>query len=163
IDLGHDHPLIEVLADFRRQGGVERLSLKGLDSSGVAEFMERAAGQALTDEDLLLARAIHEETDGNPFFMIEVLRHLRETGALEEAIGARLVMETTGGRYRFAHALVRDTVYDGLSPLRRVALHRRVAEAIEAIHANRLDDYLPALAHHWGRASAPAAHAGRAA
>jgi hypothetical protein len=233
-ELGHDHPLVDVLADFRRQGDVERLSLAGLDSSGVAAFMEQAAGRALDDEDLLLARAIHEETEGNPFFVREVLRHLAETGvierqggrwatrlsgeevgipegvrevvgmrlarlsgganralrtgavvgaqfepalvemagdfdeeelisALEEATRARLLMEAPGGRYRFAHTLVRDTVYDGLSALRRVDLHRRVAEAIEAVHANRLDDHLPALAHHWGRASAPAAHANRAA
>src|SRR5207237_2908266 len=45
---------------------------------------------------------------------------------------------------------------------RRVARHRRVAEAIDAVHAGRLDDYLPALAHHWARASAPAAETARA-
>jgi hypothetical protein len=43
-----------------------------------------------------------------------------------------------------------------------VALHRRVAEAIETIHAGGLDDHLPALAHHWARASAPAADTARA-
>ncbi|MGH9004835.1 MAG: hypothetical protein ACRDYV_17065, partial [Acidimicrobiia bacterium] len=83
--------------------------------------------------------------------------------ALEEATEARLVIEAGGGRYRFAHSLVRDTVYDGLSALRRVALHRRVAEAVEVVHGHRLDDHLPALAHHWGLASAPATHALRAA
>src|SRR5439155_8646218 len=73
---------------------------------------------------------------------------------LEEATEARLVIEAPGSRYRFGHALVRDTLYADLSAARRVALHRRVAEAIEAVHAGRLDDYLPALAHHWARASA---------
>src|SRR5205807_10274255 len=86
-ELGHDHPLVEVLADFRRQRDVERLSLAGLDSSGVAAYMEQAAGRALDDEDLLLARAIHEETEGNPFFVREVLRHLAETGAIERQGG----------------------------------------------------------------------------
>src|SRR5207253_78071 len=75
-----------------------------------------------------------------------------------EAAAAGLVIELPGGgRYRFAHALVRDTLYDALSATRRLALHRRVAEAIETIHATSLEDYLPALAHHWGRASAAAA------
>jgi len=37
-----------------------------------------------------------------------------------------------------------------------------VAEAIESIHGEALDDQLPALAHHWARASAPAAQAARA-
>jgi Predicted ATPase len=82
--------------------------------------------------------------------------------ALEEAAGARLVIESASGRYRFAHALVRDTLYHGLSAVRRVALHRRVAESIEAIHATMLDDHLPALAHHWARGSAPAAETHKA-
>src|SRR5438067_2056109 len=78
--------------------------------------------------------------------------------ALEEATAARLVIEVAGTapRYRFAHALVRDTLYAGLSAARRTTLHRRVAEAIEAVHGGGLDDYLPALAHHWARAAAPA-------
>ena len=234
-ELGHDHPLGGVLADLRRQRAVERLSLLGLDSSGVAAYLEQAAGHALDDVDLALARAIHEETEGNPFFVREVLRHLTETGALaeqagrwgirlaiedvgipegvrevvgrrlarlspaanrllevgavagpefemrlvqsvegladdelvvsfEEATESRLVIEVGGAdaRYRFAHALVRDTLYSGLSAARRVTLHRRVAEAIETLHAAALDNHLPALAHHWARAAAPAAETSRA-
>ena len=34
-------------------GGVERLSLSGLDHAGVAAFMEQAAGHDLDDEELL--------------------------------------------------------------------------------------------------------------
>jgi tetratricopeptide (TPR) repeat protein len=220
-------------SDLRRQGGVERFSLIGLDESGVVAFVAQASGQALDDDALSLARAIYLETEGNPFFVREVLRHLTETeavvrrgnvwstrlpveelgipegvrevvgkrlarlsgevnrilrtaavvgvefepelvraaggfdeeeliSALEEATGARLVIESANGRYRFAHALVRDTLYNGLSAMRRVALHRRVAEGIEAIHAAALDDHLPALAHHWARASAPAAETHKA-
>lgn len=46
-----------------------------------------------------------------------------------------------------------------MTAARRVALHQRVAEAIETIHADDLDDHLPALAHHWARVSSPAAQA----
>src|SRR5207245_8329930 len=73
-----------------------------------------------------------------------------------------LLVEVPGARYRFAHALVRATLYDELTGARRVALHRRVAEAIESLHGRALDNYLPALAHHWARASAPAADTARA-
>ncbi len=78
-ELWHDHPLVEVLADLRRQEGVERFSLTGLDQSGVARFMEQRMGHDLADEELPLARAIYQETEGNPFFVREVLRHLAET------------------------------------------------------------------------------------
>ncbi len=82
--------------------------------------------------------------------------------ALDEATSARLLVEVPGPRYRFGHALVRATLYEELTGARRVALHRRVAQAIEFLHGRALDDHLPALAHHWARASAPAADAARA-
>ncbi|MGH9009086.1 MAG: ATP-binding protein, partial [Acidimicrobiia bacterium] len=78
-ELTHDHPLVELLADLRRDGTIERLPLSGLDDAGVAAFVEQAAGQALDEDGLALARAIYQETEGNPFFVREVLRHLAET------------------------------------------------------------------------------------
>ena len=81
-ELSHSHPLVETLADLHRHGGVARLELAGLDDTGVASLMEAAAGHALDDTAVRLARALHRETDGNPFFVSEVLRHLAETGAI---------------------------------------------------------------------------------
>jgi hypothetical protein len=79
--------------------------------------------------------------------------------AIDEAAAARLVVDVAGSglRCRFAHALVRDTLYAEFSAARRVALHRRVAEAIETVHGANLAGHLPALAYHYGRAAAPAA------
>ncbi len=235
-DIGRDHPLAEALADLRRRNGFTRLSLSGLDQAGVVAFLEQAGGHSLdAEESLGLAWAIHDETEGNPFFVKEVFRHLTETGgveyrdgrlvasvsvddlgipegvrdvvgrrlsrlsgdanrvlacasvvglefdpavvrtagdfgedtllsALDEAAAARLVSDVGGAvpRYRFAHALVRATLYDELSTARRVTMHRRIAEAIEAVHGDALDDQLPALAHHWARAAAPAPETTRA-
>ena len=52
-------------------------------------------------------------------------------GALEEAIGARLVTEVPQAvdRYSFSHALIRDTLYEELSTPRRVLLHRHLGFA----------------------------------
>jgi tetratricopeptide (TPR) repeat protein len=84
--------------------------------------------------------------------------------ALEEAAAARLVREVPGPdpRYRFAHALVRGTLYDELSAARRVAVHRKLAEAIELVHAGHLDHHLPALAYHYGQAAVPASEPDKA-
>ncbi len=233
-DIGRGHPLGDLLAELRRDGQVERLALSGLDAAGVAAFIETAAGHRLDDEEAQeLFRLVWRETEGNPFFVAEVIRHLSESGAigqrdgrwvinaavddlgipegvrdvvgrrlsrlaeatnrvlataavvglefepavveraagvgedellaaLEEATLARLLTEVPGARYRFGHALVRATLYDELTGARRVALHRRVAQAIESVHGRALDDHLPALAHHWARASAPAADTDRA-
>jgi class 3 adenylate cyclase/tetratricopeptide (TPR) repeat protein len=94
--LSHSHPLVETLADLYRHRGVTRLELAGLDETGVASWMEAAAGHTLGDRAVGLARALHRETDGNPFFVSEVLRHLAETGAIyQDAATSRWVAGAT--------------------------------------------------------------------
>lgn len=234
-DVGRGHPLAELLADVPRLEAAERLPLGGLDVPAVTTFLERAAGHKLDEEGDELARVVWRETEGNAFFVTEVLRHLAESkaleerggrwvltsaiddlgipegvrdvvgrrlsrlsgeanrvlacasvvglefepalveaagqftedavlAALEEAVATRLLVEVPGTvpRCRFSHALVRATLYDELTTARRVSLHRRVAEGIEERYAGRLDDHLPALAHHWARASALATETARA-
>ena len=86
-DLDRSHPLSDVLADLRREAGVERLDLHGLDVDGVSTLMEATAGHELGEDAHNLAQALVEETEGNPFFVGEVLLHLVETGALVEHEG----------------------------------------------------------------------------
>ena len=81
-DLGKDHPLGAVLADLRRVEGVERIALQGLGAAEVSEVMAVAAGHELDADALVLAGEIASETDGNPFFVGEVLRSLVESGRL---------------------------------------------------------------------------------
>lgn len=86
-DLGRTHPLAEVLADLRREHGVARLSLDGLDDHCVADLVAAGAGQELDAAGEALAVAIARETQGNPFFVGEILRHLVESGAVHERDG----------------------------------------------------------------------------
>jgi class 3 adenylate cyclase len=86
-DLDRAHPLSEALADLRRIDRVFRVGLSGLDEAGVVEFLESTAGHPLDDDGLMLARAIRTETEGNPFFVGEVLRHLAETGQVFQQDG----------------------------------------------------------------------------
>ena len=56
--------------------------------------------------------------------------------ALEEAVEARVIREAGQvGHYAFTHALVRATLYDGISQLRRARLHGRVGEALAGLRA----------------------------
>jgi predicted ATPase len=57
------------------------------------------------------------------------------------------------GRYAFAHALIRETLYDDLGAADRVDLHRRIGEALEAVHRADLEPQLAALAHHFSEAA----------
>jgi DNA-binding SARP family transcriptional activator len=87
-ELTGPHPLTETLPALRREPGVSRIELRGLDDSGVIAFMEAAAGHDLDDTGVDLAHAVYRETDGNPFFVNEILRHLSETGVIyQDATG----------------------------------------------------------------------------
>jgi class 3 adenylate cyclase/tetratricopeptide (TPR) repeat protein len=80
--------LAEALADLRRDADVERISLSGLDRASVAAFVA-AVGYAPSDATTELAEAVHAGTEGNPFFVGEILRHLKESGE-SEVTGASL-------------------------------------------------------------------------
>jgi AAA ATPase-like protein len=215
-DIDRAHPLSRVIGDLRVLPGVVRAPVDNLTDDEVIEFMEASAGQAMGDAGRLLGAALHVETNGNPFFVAEVLRHLVETGALQrgdddrwivaddlanisipegvrdvvgrrlsrlsanandiltvaavqgrdvdvdvlvavgdaaepevldaldEAVTARLVEDTGFGGFRFAHALVRVTLYDELLATRRRRLHRQTADALEKLRRNDV----VALAYH---------------
>ncbi|WP_068278129.1 BTAD domain-containing putative transcriptional regulator [Aldersonia kunmingensis] len=78
--------------------------------------------------------------------------------AIEAGVVAGLLDEPDPGTVRFTHALVRDTLYQDISRLRRARWHLRVAEAIEELQPNDV----AALAHHFGE-SLSASTARRAA
>ncbi len=81
-DLDRTHPLSDLLADLRRVPEVERLPLGGLDRAGIEDLMEAVNQAELDAGSRELAAAVHDETEGNPFFVGELFRHLAETGAL---------------------------------------------------------------------------------
>jgi hypothetical protein len=59
--------------------------------------MEATAGYALDDAAVSLAHAVYRETDGNPFFVGEVLRHLSETGTIyQETTGRWVAVDSIG-------------------------------------------------------------------
>jgi predicted ATPase len=213
------HPLLGTLADLTRGQRRRRLLLGGLDQRAVASFIALVAGVTPSPE---LAAAVYRQTDGNPFFVTEVVRLLAshdrlghaEVGAsvlaaglpegvkaviaerlgglsercrvvlevaavvgrvfelralelacgldaeellglLEEAETARVVRAVPGGlgRWQFAHALVREVLYEGVPAARRVRLHGRVGQALEAVYGADPGPHLAELAHHFVEAA----------
>ena len=77
-------------------------------------------------------------TAGFGFAELAALTELKEAplvDCLEHALSEELVRSLDGERYDFAHSLVREALYEGLSPGRRTRLHRRLAEALEHLYA----------------------------
>jgi DNA-binding winged helix-turn-helix (wHTH) protein len=100
VELRRDHPLSKLLGALARVPACERISLRGLEPAEVAALVEAVAGEAPSAG---VARAVHEMTEGNPFFAFEIARLLAETGlpaerpstlalpqSVRDAIGRRL-------------------------------------------------------------------------
>ena len=198
-DLDRSHPLAAMLADLHRDGTASRISLSGLDEDDVTAYVAEAG---YDDEEL--GHALASVTGGNPFFLIEALRHVDESGgvwdpstlpqgvreavsrrlsrlpietnkalaaaavvgsrfaldlvervvgddlvdAFDEAAKAGIVIEEPGGRYRFNHAIVRQSLLAELPSMRRMRLHQRIATTLED-EPGADDELLAELAHHY--------------
>ncbi|MCB1256978.1 MAG: AAA family ATPase [Microthrixaceae bacterium] len=108
-EIASGHQLVDTLAALWRTEGVTRVDLRGLDDSGVIELVEATAGHELDDSGVNLAHALSRETDGNPFFVAEVLRHLVETGALFQDDTGRWVSDLTVAEVRLPDS-VREVI-----------------------------------------------------
>jgi class 3 adenylate cyclase len=83
-DVDRRHPFGSLLADVRRDARVSRVALGGLDQRGLAAMLADRAGHDAPDA---FVRVVYDETEGNPFFIEEVLAHLVETGAIVQRDG----------------------------------------------------------------------------
>ena len=104
-------------------------------------------------ELLRVAAVIGRDFDAALLERVVLLAEEEFLSALDEALAAGLLVESDErpGSYMFSHALIRETLYEGMSAPRRARIHRRVGEAIEATQGRRLERYLPELAHHFTR------------
>lgn len=103
-ELSHDPGVADLVKGLAREPGAVGLHLEGLDEAGVAALVTAAGGKDIGGDGPALARAIHGETRGNPFFVGEVVRHLVETGAGDEAAGLGI---PAGARAVIAERLAR--------------------------------------------------------
>jgi predicted ATPase len=218
LEAGHEQALSTTLAELSSSAAAKRLLLRGLSEPDVERFIARTASIV---PPASLVSALWRESDGNPFFLGEIVRWLSEEGQLQGAtevsawsfpipqgvravIGSRLgklsddcnqvlalaavigqefglgllqavaaremaplpadrlleVLDTAEAaqlvalradnteQYCFAHALIRETLYEELGAQRRVRLHRQVTAALEELHGSGSDSSLAALAHH---------------
>src|SRR5437016_11869829 len=183
----------DILGALARDG--RHLPLRGFGDEEVALFSEGKTGRSAS---AALVRAVHHETEGNPFFVDEIVHLLVSEGTLEprdtsipprlpvpegvrEAIrrrlaplpapcrdaltlasvvgrefglgalqrayglGADALLEVlrpalgreillrdprAAGRYRFAHALIRETIYEELGAAERARLRGRIGDVL---------------------------------
>jgi DNA-binding SARP family transcriptional activator len=211
VDPNPTAPLAAAVTELAREPSTTSLELAGFAVTDVAKFIELASGDAPSRE---LVSAIHEETDGNPLFVGEIVRMLAADGTLgdhvgatqfalpqtvrdviarrlrslspecnrvlllgsvlgrefapealallagvaednlldtlDEAMIARVASDVPGstGRLRFAHVLIRETLYEGLTTVRRTRLERQVVQALETLYGDERGPHLAELVLH---------------
>ncbi|HYF45518.1 MAG TPA: hypothetical protein VD926_04860, partial [Acidimicrobiales bacterium] len=87
-DLDRRHPLAQALPVIRREVEPVRVALDGLGQDDVQQLLERLAAHEVPTE---FAELLTNQTEGNPFFIREMLLHLTEAGLLRFEQGGWVV------------------------------------------------------------------------
>jgi class 3 adenylate cyclase len=84
-ELDADRPLTSAIGPLKRDVGATEIRLRRFGSDEVAAMLESRAGQPPPAE---LVELVVDETQGNPFFVEEVFRHLLDAGKLLDESGS---------------------------------------------------------------------------
>jgi len=138
------HRLTHPVTALQVPASVQALLASRIDrlASEDKQLLETASAIGKDVPSVLLAAVAGQEED-------ILQRCLARLQAAEFLYETRLFPEA---EYTFKHALTHEVSYAGLVLERRRAVHGRIVEAIERIHAGRLDEQIEALAHHTFRA-----------
>jgi DNA-binding SARP family transcriptional activator len=147
----------EIVRLLSSEGRLAEVDLGATDALPLGPGVREVIGRRLRhlSEDgrsiLALASVLGREFEFNALMHLSGRPEDELLDALEEALATRVISEVPGApdRLRFAHALIRDTLYGGLSGPRRQRLHREAGEALEALYAADRELHLAELAHHF--------------
>jgi class 3 adenylate cyclase/tetratricopeptide (TPR) repeat protein len=125
-----------------------------LQIPATAQAILAARIDRLAPEDKRLLQAASVIGKGVPFALLQAIADVSEEAlrrGLGHLQGAEFLYETSlfpDLEYTFKHALTHEVAYGSLLQDRRRALHARIVEAIETLHAERLTEHVERLAHH---------------
>ncbi|MCI0665089.1 MAG: AAA family ATPase, partial [Acidobacteria bacterium] len=83
-ELNRAHPLAKALVDWNRERLVTRIPLRRFDAAETSAQLSALLGENV---GLEFGMAVHRETEGNPFFVEEVLKALVERGSVRRESG----------------------------------------------------------------------------
>jgi len=83
-ELDRAHPLAKALVDWNRERLITRIALRRFNETETGDQLDALLGERVSGE---FAVAVHRETEGNPFFVEEVLKALIERGSVRRESG----------------------------------------------------------------------------
>ena len=90
-ELDRTHPLAKALVDWNRERLITRIVLRRFNENETGAQLGALLGEHVSGE---FALAVHRETEGNPFFVEEVLKALIERGSVRRESGHWRRVET---------------------------------------------------------------------
>lgn len=164
MELGRQHPLSQTLGELSRQGLSARITLRGLTEQDVARFIEMTTGIEPPEH---LVRTVYQQTEGNPFFLSEIVRLLVVEGQLEnpqtrtslssripegvrEVIGRRLdqLSDECNRVLTIASVIGREFSLDALEPLSDISGDQLLELLDEAMAARVVNEMAQAIGHY---------------
>ena len=149
-----DEVLRHVAAAPTVPSSLEAIGVPPTVRGAIALRLRRLSEDAVTV--LHVASAFAVEFDARVLRELTGLPEARVLDVLDETTREAMIRTTapSGQTFEFAHALVRDVLYEELSPSRRARLHRRVAHALERAHAGHELEHAAELAYQYHRSAA---------
>jgi len=133
---------------------IQAQHLKLPDSQRMAIMSRLGRLSAAAQSMLRFAAVLGNEFEFSP---LETVSGFSRDGLLElldEVIAAGLMrIVAPPDRYRFAHALIRASIYDSIGSGGRIALHQHVGEWLEELYRSNLEAHVSELAHHFTQAA----------
>jgi len=151
----------EVVRLIAPEGRLSAVDVPSLWRLGIPQGVREVIGRRLRRLSSECTRVLTLASVVGREFGLDALERSCELGGdelvevLDEALAVRVLTSVPGarGRLRFAHALIRETLYEGLTTLRRVQLHRRAGEALESLYGQDPEPHLAELAYHFFEAA----------
>jgi len=165
---GNPHILAELVREAREQKILQVNGVVNLDAlsqnlvpqtiySLIAARLARLSDSARRVMDA--AVAVGREFDFEIAARAAALSETAALDALDELRAATFVRprpdDSSGRLYIFDHTLSMEVAYREVGEMRHRLLHRRVAEALEATHGDRIDSFAGLIASHFIEGNAP--------
>jgi tetratricopeptide (TPR) repeat protein len=118
---------------------------------GAREAIRRRLGLLSVEacSTLTVAAFVGQEFDAHVLERVAELAAERLSDIVQEALELAVLTQFNSQRYRFAHPLIREALYQYPPAAERIRLHRKIGETLEQLHRTDLKPHLAALAHHF--------------
>jgi tetratricopeptide (TPR) repeat protein len=148
--------LVEVMRALAAEaGGLSQVGTKTIPAhifaGGIQQVVERRLGRISDAERALLrlAAITGRQVDLNLLAALSPSTTADQWDEWLTACTSAAVLDVMNERWQFAHDKLREGILAGVSAEERQVLHRRVAQALQALHADDLDDYAALIADHF--------------